>query len=108
MPRLNAAVAICRYFPVRRGRLFIVYTFDSKKLTVLFCILKKCDQVQKSGPVPLGLMSLSQAKCLWLNAAVAICQKYRLSEDIALLMYTLIILKTFGPVPLGLNSRSKM
>ena len=32
-------------------------------------------------------------KCVWLNAAVAICQRYRLSEDIALLMYTLMILK---------------
>ena len=38
-------------------------------------------------------VSLSQAKCVWLNASVAICQRYRLSEDIALLMYTLMILK---------------
>ena len=64
-----------------------------------------------TGPVPPGLnylfilllsvadeiipirVSLSQAKCVWLNAAVAICQRYRLSEDIALLMCTLMILK---------------
>ena len=38
-------------------------------------------------------VSLSQAKCVWLNAAVVICQRYRLSEHIALLMYTLMILK---------------
>ena len=47
-----------------------------------------------TGPVPPGLIilllsvadeeiipirvSLSQAKCVWLNAAVAICQRYRL------------------------------
>ena len=36
-------------------------------------------------------VSLSQVRRL--NAAVAICQRYRLSEDIALLMYTLMILK---------------
>ena len=63
----------------------------------------------KVGPVPPGLIilllsvadeeiipirvSLSQAKCVWLNAAVAICLRYRLSEHIALLMYTLMILK---------------
>ena len=41
MPRLNAALTICRHFPVRRGRLFIVYTFDSKKFTILFLIFKK-------------------------------------------------------------------
>ena len=41
MPRLNAAVAICRYFPVSRGRLFTVYTFDAKKFTALFFILRK-------------------------------------------------------------------
>ena len=64
-----------------------------------------------TGPVPPGLnylfilllsvadeiipnrVSLSQAKYVWLNAAVAICQRYRLSEDIALLMHTLMILK---------------
>ena len=78
-----------------------------------------------TGPVPPGLIilllsvtdekiilirvSLSQAKCVWLNATVAICQKYRLSEHIALLMYTgTYDFKTFGPVPLGLNRRSKM
>ena len=78
-----------------------------------------------TGPVPPGLIilllsvadekiipirvSLSQAKCVWLNAAVAICQRYRLSEDIALLLnvYTYDF-KTFGSVPLGLNRRSKM
>ena len=38
-------------------------------------------------------VSLSQAKCVWLNAAVAMCLRYRLLEDIALLMYTLMILK---------------
>ena len=38
-------------------------------------------------------VSLSQAKCVWLNAAVAICQSYHLSEHIALLMYKLMILK---------------
>ena len=36
-------------------------------------------------------VSLSQVRRL--NAAVAICQRYRLSEDIAVLMYTLMILK---------------
>ena len=58
-----------------------------------------------TGPVPSGLIfilllsvadeeiipvrvSLSQGKCVWLNAAVAICQRCRLSEDIVLLMYT--------------------
>ena len=62
-----------------------------------------------TGPVPLGLIilllsvadeeiipirvSLSQAKCVWLNAAVAFCQRYRLQEHIALLEYTLMILK---------------
>ena len=30
MRKLNAAFAICRYFPVRRCRLIIVYTFDFK------------------------------------------------------------------------------
>ena len=36
-------------------------------------------------------VSLSQVRRL--NAAVAICRRYRLSEDIALSMYTLMILK---------------
>ena len=57
-----------------------------------------------TGPVPPGLIilllsvaiadkiipirvSLSQTKCVWLNAAVAICQRYRLSEDIALCIH---------------------
>ena len=58
---------------------------------------------EPTGPVPPGLIilllsvadeeivpirvSLSQAKCVWLNAAVAICQRYRPSEHIALLSY---------------------
>ena len=37
--RLNAAVAVCRYFPVRRYRLIKVCTYDFKKF----------------GPVPSGL-----------------------------------------------------
>ena len=43
--RLNAAVAICRYFPVRRCRLLIIVnSFNS--IYFLNCN-KKCDQVQK-------------------------------------------------------------
>ena len=41
--RLNAAVAICRYFPVRRYLLIKVYAYDVKKF----------------GPVPLGLKRYS-------------------------------------------------
>ena len=39
--RLNAAVAIYRYFPVRRCRLIIAYTLDFKKVTIFFLDLKK-------------------------------------------------------------------
>ena len=81
---------------------FLLYTLlILRSSKFCFEFKKKCDQVQKSGPVPPSLMSLSQAKCIWLNVAVAIGQRYRLSEDIALSMYTFMILKTFGPVPLG-------
>ena len=41
--KLNAAVAICRYFPVRRYLLIKVYAYDVKKF----------------GPVPLGLKRCS-------------------------------------------------
>ena len=46
----------------------------------LFNLLSVADEI-----IPIRV-SLSQAKCVWLNAAVAICQRYRLSEDIALLI----------------------
>ena len=39
--RLNVAVAICRYFPVRRCRLIIVYTLILKSSLQFFLNLKK-------------------------------------------------------------------
>ena len=44
---LNAAVAIYRYFPVRRCRLIIAYTFDFKRSQFFSRFKKKYDQVQK-------------------------------------------------------------
>ena len=61
--------------------------FSNGKLHDTILLLSVADEI-----IPIGV-SLSQAKCVWLNAAVAICQRYRLSEDIALLMYARMILK---------------
>ena len=39
--RLNAAVATCPYFPVRRCCVVDVYTFDFKNVTIFFFKLIK-------------------------------------------------------------------
>ena len=79
-----------------------------------------------TGPVPPGLnylfilllsvadeiipirVSLSQAKCVWLNVAVAILSKISPVRRYSLINVYTYDFKTFGPVPVGLNSRSKM
>ena len=74
VPRLNATVAICCYFPVRRGRLFFVYTFDSKNFTVLFWIFVKemrpspkvgPAMAGPTGPVPPGLAKVRETPPEW-------------------------------------------